>query len=501
MGRAIPRGVFPLLAGLLLAAALRAQNGSNYHVLTNGGDTIFRGVGAGGAQTAPADCMATFIAGEDLRGSHRVAWSGDFGYRQSGVVEQVCVPVAGPGPLALKFPLIAFIEMDGMNGNDPLVFTNPKCSPPSFPLGSSGFVPYGTPAGSSASFLFTNFPSGAGLPQGITALFPNNGIVPSMGGYKSLIAAAAFSLPIASTGFCWGVTLNWVPSALASSDDIDGWVHSLSVSPDLNQYWMFSDNEENIWQSQSVASDAGATALQTFFANDDYALTFLEPEPVTLATLAPRAGVTPYSAWTANVSNEYGVVLDPNGGFDVGRGSSAISFGGHAGVPNPATGVGNQDPTLGPGSTPTLGFATWDNGGDFNGSVRLVWVSIDTAELLGLNPAQDPGVLVFGGATRVPVVSTGLVQPITSLGFSLVGHVTRPGFVSPFPTFSSPTTIGGASWQMSTAMLSVPCLFGATIELTYGSSGRLGTLGAPGKLTFDPAVADTSGTRQIFLFD
>jgi len=325
-------------------------------------------------------------------------------------------------------------------------------------------------------------------------------VVPSAGGTATLIAAADLTLPIVSTGFCWAIKFTWIPSALVSTDDNDGWVHSLSVSPDLNQYWMFSDNEQNLWQSQSVASDAGATALRTFFANVDYALTFLEPEPVTLAILAPQVGVTPYSAWTANVSNEYGVVVHPNGGFDVGRGGSAISFAGHAGVPNPATGVGNQDPTVG-GGVPTLGFATWDNGGDFNGSVRLVWVSIDTLGLLGLNPAQDPGVLVFGGATRVPVVSAGLLQPITSLGFSLLGHVTRPGFVSPFPTSSSPTTIGGASWQISTAMLPVPCVFGATIELTYGSSGRLGTLGAPGKLTFDPAVADTSGTRQIFLFD
>jgi hypothetical protein len=79
--------------------------------------------------------------------------------------------------------------------------------------------------------------------------------------------------------------------------------------------------------------------------------------------------------------------------------------------------------------------------------------------------------------------------------------VTQPGFVSPFPTFSAPTVIGGASWQVSTAMQPVPCVFGATINLTCGSSGRLGTLGAPGKLTFDPAVADTSGTRQLFLFD
>jgi len=501
MGSAHPRGVFPLLVVLVLAAAPRAQNGSNYHVLTNGGDVTFRGVGAGGAQVAPFDCLATFVAGEELRGAHVVQWSGDFGYRQQGFVEQVCVPVAGPGTLAIKFPAVMFLELDGLNGNAPVVFTNPQCSSPSFPLGTSGFVPYGTPPGSTASFLFKIFPSGAGIASGITSIIPNNGLVPSAGGTSTLIAAAAMTLPITSTGFCWGVAFRWIPTALSSLDDNDGWMHSVSISPDLNQYWMFSDNEQNLWQSQTVASDAGATALRLFFANDDYALTFVDADPVTLATLAPRAGATPYSAWTANVSNEYGVVMNPNGGFDVGRGSSAISFSGHAGVPNPATGVGNQDPTLGPGTVPTLGFATWDNGGDGNGSVRLTWISLDTLCLLGLNPATDPGVLKFGGATRVPVVSAGLLQPVTSLCFGVFGHVSRPGFVSPFPSFSNPTTIGGASWQLPTGPHPSACLVGVSFNATYGTSGRLGTLGAPGKLTFDPAVADTSGTRQLFLFD
>jgi hypothetical protein len=42
---------------------------------------------------------------------------------------------------------------------------------------------------------------------------------------------------------------------------------------------------------------------------------------------------------------------------------------------------------------------------------------------------------------------------------------------------------------------------GIAINITYGSSGRKGVLGAPGKLTFNPNLADTSGTRQLFLFD
>jgi hypothetical protein len=173
-------------------------------VLTNGGDVTFRGVGAGGAQTSPQDCLSTFIAGEDLRGAHRVQWSGDFGYRQKGIVEQVCVPIAGPGPLAIKFPVLSFIELVGLNGNDPPVFTNPKCSPPSFPLGSSGFVPYGTPPGSTASFVFTTFASFDGLPPTVYELIPNNGLVPTAGGTATHIALTRISLPIASTGFCGG---------------------------------------------------------------------------------------------------------------------------------------------------------------------------------------------------------------------------------------------------------------------------------------------------------
>jgi hypothetical protein len=500
-----------LAAGLTLTGVM-AQNGTNYHVLVNTTETIFGGIGAGGAQTA-ADGLLTMIPGEDLKGSHTVAFSGDFGYRNPQFREMLCVlnnPVGG-GQLALQFPGIVFVELDGLNGNKPAIVTNPACAAPSFPLGgTAGFIPYGLAPGASASFILSLLPSGSGLPSGTVVLLPNNGLVPSAGGTATLIAAAADSLPINSTGFCWGVQFTWIPSALASLDDVDSWAHYVVNSPDGNQYWLMSDDELNIWQSWSVVVDAGATATLGLFANDDYGLLMSTVEPSTSAALAPSgqtaAGV--YYAQTENVINEFGApALNPNGGFDVGRGSHAISLKGHAGVPNPTSGLGNQEPSL-TGVLPSLGFVTWDNGGDFNGSVRLPWLSIDTAGLLGLNPATDPGVVKPFFAVRLPVVSAGFVQPITSLCWPLFGTKTKTavsGWPDPegFPltAFGGIPGIAAASAQFPTGTLTVcnvPGILGVPVNITYGTTGRKD---GPGKLTFNPAIADLSDSRELFLFD
>ncbi|MFT7463031.1 MAG: hypothetical protein ACI9EF_001373, partial [Pseudohongiellaceae bacterium] len=42
------------------------------------------------------------------------------------------------------------------------------------------------------------------------------------------------------------------------------------------------------------------------------------------------------------------------------------------------------------------------------------------------------------------------------------------------------------------------CIAGIPVALEYGSSGLVS---ATGPLTWDPTVAATSGTRQIFLFN
>jgi hypothetical protein len=496
-----------LAMGLTLTS-VNAQNGTNYHVLSNALDVIYGGLGAGGTQTK-ADGLGTWVAGEDLRGSHIVAFSGDWGYRNIAWRESAC-PIKLPtqGPLAIQFRGIEFIEMDGLNGNNPAIFTAPACTNPSFPLGGSiGFIPYGTGPGSSFSFLIAGLPLGVGPTPSSAILLPNNGIVPSTSGATATVVGAAsnVSLGIASSGYCWGVQFNWVPSALALTDDIDGLWHYLINGDGNNQYWGFTNDEMNIWQSNSLNTDANLTAVVAGFANSDYDFLLASVEPNTLVSLAPRGlNLTgAYYTQTENVSNQLNQVLNPNGGFDVGRGSAAISFSGTAGVPNPTTGVGNQNPANNPGTITTLGFATWDNGGDFNGSTRLTWISIDFLGAAKANPALDPGVSKFGGQIRVPVVSSGLLQPLTKVGFQLFGHNTKAaasGWPDPggFPSGSFTTpAIGGASWQLPTGNQPAACT-GIALNITYGTSGRKSPTGG---LTWNPAIADTSGTKQLFLFN
>jgi len=498
-----------VVAVSLIAVSAVAQNGTVYHTLTNGADAIFAGLGAGG-NAQPTDGLGTFVAGEDLRGN-RLTSLGDFGFRLGGFVENACVHAPQPtGTYGIKFPAVLFIELSGLNPNVPAIFLNPACTVPSFPLGTSGFIPYGTGPGSSVSFLVQGISSAAaiqlGLPSsGLRFLEPDNGLLGGAGGHAEIVLAVTDSIPIPTTsaGACWWVQFAFAGTSLPLQDDIDGLWHWVQNSPDSNQYWEFSDNEQNIWQSQSVVSEGDFAQTFVFTPNMDYALLLVSPDPCTLATLAPLAASTPYSDWTMNVGNQNGVVLNPNGGFDVGRGSAAISLSGLAGVPNPFTGVGNQDPALLLGTVTTLGFATWEGVfGIPDGSVRVTWLSIDFLGLAGGDPATDPWFTKFGGTVRVPVVSAGFFQPLTSLGFDLFQHVTQPGFVSPLgpggPALA--TNIGGASWQVPVPALPAICT-GLAMNITYGTSGRTGGLGTAGPLTWDPAIAPVSTTRQLFLFD
>jgi len=505
-----------LAMGLTLSS-VNAQNGTNYHVLSNGLDVIYGGLGAGGTSTK-ADGLGTWIAGEDLTGSHIVAFSGDFGYRNSQWRESAC-PVKLPtvGALAIQFRGISFIEMDGLNGNNQAIFTDPACPVPgpSFPLGgSTGFIPFGAVGSGGFSFGIFGLPAGAGPAPSSAVLLPNNGLIPSSTGGTAVIVGVAtnVSLPINSSGYCWGVQFTWNPSALPLTDNIDGLWHYTINGDGNNQYWGMSNDEMNIWASNSINTDAGLTAIQPFLANADYDLLMATTEPNTTATLAPRGlSLTgSYYAQTENVRNQSGVPLNPNGGFDVGRGSAAISFSGTAGVPNPTSGVGNQNPANNPGKLTTLGFATWDNATYLKpnpvGSVRLTWVSIDFLGFARGNPDLDPGITKFGGQIRVPVVSAGLLQPLTNSLFGFFGHATSTtasgwpdpgGFAS--GAFGTPA-IAGASWQVPTGLVPAACT-GTKVNLTYGTSGRFGQVPVPGQLTWDPTQADTSGTKQLFLFN
>jgi hypothetical protein len=489
-----------LAAGLTLSS-VNAQNGTNYHVLGNGADVAYTGIGAGGTQ-AVTDSIMTHIAGEELKGSHGTLL-GDFGYRNPQFREMMCVfnaPIGGG--TALWFSALVWIELDGMNGNAPEVFTNPACVPggPQFPMGASGAVPYGTPPLSTFSF--------ATATVGVnTIVLANEGLVPSsQGGIATLIASAGgISLPINSTGFCWGVQFTWSPSALVSLDDTDGWEHSAVNSPDGNQYWMMSNDELNVWQSWTVGTDSGG--IYTLPANIDYAYLSSTTEPSTSVSLAPvGANLTgSYYAQTENVVTETGApALNLNVGFDVGRGSRVISLNGTSGVANPVTGLGNQNPAAA-GKIPTLGLVTWDNGSDGNGSVRLPWLSVDFLGLGSGNPDTDPGVVIGGFGVRVPVVSFGVVQGITSLCFGLFGHVTSAatsGWPDPEGFASGAfgvAAIAGASNQFPTLGLTVCTITpGLPVNVTYGSSGRKD---GPGGLTWNPAVADLSDARECFLLD
>ena len=512
--RGISLGV---LATALTLGSVSAQNGSNYDMESNSFDFAFIGIGAGGTQTA-VDGLLTHIRGENLKGSHKTQL-GDFGYRNPKFRETMCVFNAGPGGItALRFPALLFIEMGTTgaagpagNGNKPVVFTNPACANPGpqFPLGASGAVPYGTVPGSTANFVLTLMPSGLpGIPTSTVAVLPNDGLVGTQAnGTATIIAAASASLPIASTGFCWAVQFTWNPSALASLDDVDSWEHYLENSADGNQYWGISDDEETIWQSSSVILDSGATALLALPANMDYGLTMATVEPTTKASLAPvganAAGV--YYAQVAGVVKENGAAaINLNGGFDVGRGSEVLSLSGKKGVANPNTLLGNQDPTAA-GKTPTLGFATWDNGGDHNGSVRLPWLSVDLIALspTPAKPSSDVGVIKPFFGIRIPVVSAGLLQGLTKTTFGLFGTKTT-NVPWPDPDGFPPGTFGvlpiaSASNQFPTTGLTVcPVVISLPVNITYGTSGRKD---GPGGLTFNPSIADTSGTRELFLFD
>ena len=493
-----------LAAGLTLSS-VNAQNGTNYHLLSNGSDVAYIGIGAGGTQVAAIDGIMTMIAGEELKGSHTAAFSGDFGYRNPQFREMMCVfnaPIGGG--TALWFQALVWVELDGQNANVPHVFTNPACVPggPQFPMGASGAVPYGTPPLS--TFSFATAAVGAN-----TIVLPNEGLVPSsQGGIATLIASAGgISLPINSTGFCWGVQFTWTPSALPSLDDTDGWVHYAVNSPDGNQYWLMSNDELNVWQSWTVGTDGGVAGIYTLPANIDYSYLSSTVEPSTSVSLAPVGANLSgsYYAQTENVVTETGApALNLNGGFDVGRGSRVISLNGTSGVANPVSGLGNQNPTAA-GKLPTLGLATWDNGGDGDGSVRLPWISVDFLGLGGGNPDTDPGPTVGGGTLRVPAVSFGIVQGITNLCFGLFGHATSdPAAGWPDPDgfgvdAFGVNSIAAASNQFPTVGLTVcPIVVAVPVNVTYGTSGRKD---GPGGLTWNPAIADLSGARECFLLD
>jgi hypothetical protein len=75
LARKFTGGLLAVGLTLGMAGMVNAQNGSNYHVLSNQAEAALLGVGAGLTQVAAVDGIGTFIPGEDMRGSVQV----DFG--------------------------------------------------------------------------------------------------------------------------------------------------------------------------------------------------------------------------------------------------------------------------------------------------------------------------------------------------------------------------------------------------------------------------------------
>jgi hypothetical protein len=424
---------------LLLAAPAAAQNGFNFHVLNNSADIIYFGLGAGGNQVPGEDGVGHWIDGEEMRGN-TFTRLGDYGYSQVAWRESPCVLSPGTGSLQMSFPLIAVVELDGVNPFDQAlnVWSRLACSASlalptagCFPIGGSGGLPYG-PVGASANFLVSGLPSGlSSFAAGLHLLLPNNGLqgptaIPSA--TATLIAMMSNNaLPINSTGFCWMVTFTWLPSAVSSLDDVNGWWTWHTSSPDGNQYWSWSNDEQNLWQSNSVATEAGCTAVVGFFGNLEFEATSLISAPATNVATAPNAlnGTGPYAFLGADPFSGHSI----NGGFDLGR-HGGLSLNGAGGAMT-GSGFGGQDPAAaGLPHTPTIGFVTWNNGpqtvasgalGDPRSHVTWVqsWFDGVLAGLSG-GTAGDPGA---NGTPDLPVIpSVGVNRlPLTlqeSLGFA-----------------------------------------------------------------------------------
>jgi hypothetical protein len=366
-----------LAAGLFVSPAA-AQNGENFQVLANSADIIYLGIGAGGSQVGGVDGAGYWVDGEEMRGN-TFTNLGDYGYKQIGWRTSPCVlgtaggtlPAGSPG-LRLRFPIIAIVEMDGVNPFDQglNVWSRVACAASlalptagCFPIGGSGGIGFG-PVGASANFLVSGLPSGvSSFASNFQILLPNNGLqgataVPSA--TATLIALASdSSLGIASTGFCWMVTFNWLPSAVPALDDINGWWHWQVSSEDNNQYFIWSNDEQNLWQTNSLATDGGISALFAFFGNVELEAISMSTSPSTNVATAPNGlnGTGPYAFIGADPFGGGSV----NGGFNLGR-SGGVTLNGAGGAAT-GTGFGGQDPAAaGLPNVPTLGFVTWNNG-------------------------------------------------------------------------------------------------------------------------------------------
>ncbi len=454
-----------LLGALAIPAS--AQNGTNFHVLNNGLDVIYGGIGAGGTQVPRVDGIGYWVGGEDIKGSTLVPGviappgpEAFFGYKQAGLRWTMCVlgpPIAG---LSLNMPSVTIVEFRNRNNNAPDVFLRPGCTTGGGINGltTGGVLPYGGPNGTSVSFVLSGLPSGAtgsatGISSSQVVLLPNGGLIPSArNGIATIIGAASANLPINSTGFCWTVQFTWLNSALAptclagTADDVDGWWTWLANGSAGNQYWGMSNDELNAFQSRSIALDGGATALIAFFANLDFVAHHMTCDPYTNDALQPAGFNATGVYYATSTARAGGGAPVPNGGFDLGR-HVGTSTNGTGGVTNPITLLGNQNPANNAlGSIPSVGYVTWSNANSNGAGVcddvfsRLTWVQFNWDTTFGI----DPGV----GRRLSPVTFFfGLLR----LGINIPISIPAP-WPQPFTTAFFPFYVHTATSQLGNAL-------------------------------------------------
>jgi hypothetical protein len=481
------RGIAVGALAVGLSSPMSAQNGTNFHVMSNSFEGIAGGVGSGmtggGGVAAPLlDGLGTWLPGEDMQGNIFSALVGDYAYRQVGSFVSACAL-----GFELHFPSVMFIEFDGRDGYRPEIFVEPACL-----VGgglATSVLAYGTPPGASASFFL-----GVGLSSGLQAavnpgstaiMIPNNGIVPSSnGGTFGAIAATEFGpFALGSSGGCWILSYTWLPTALQSLDHIDGWWQWLSNAGNGSQYFGLSVDELNAYTSNSLVTLDSHTGAAAFLANVEYEWHNLVRDPTPHMALAPAgaAGPGPYYASPSYAG------ISVNGGVDIGRHPAYSSSGAGGSVSGLTSPLGTQDPagaTI-PGLVPTLGFHTWDNEkfGATTGHATTIWWQTDFAAFLptgagGLTPdmVADVGV---GPGVRMPITPFPFPGPFQSLSISFLGTWAH------FPTTSvtaepDPLGFGGgsfgapafwaATFQIPTGAIPV-CSIGFPLPFDFGSTG------------------------------
>jgi hypothetical protein len=403
-------------------------------------------------------------------------------------------------------------------------------------MGTASGAPLGDPPGTTASIVAVGLPTGIGT---ATVLLPNNGLLPTVGGggggTLQLIAAFGIGGGTATvpTG-CYSFTVGAVTTIVPSLDDIDGWWvwHQDAAGGASQNYYGFSFDEQDIWQSGSLHGALNGGAAVGFPATTEWQYSHTSLEAATTAALAPASagsgGEGNYYGVTENTNSGLGgspPLFDFNQGYDVGAGSQAISLNGATGYADfndvlaGAPIAASQDPAGSAGVSPTyvipsLGMHTWDTrdyndngvGDDSREKVSVIGFNWDM--FAGVNPDVSADILGSPG-TRLPATGNNgffgaggdFPEALTITLIPLFQHTTIAGsttFLNPngfTPAQTGDFHTAGTSSHIPTLGTTGVC-FGVEIAITYGTVTIVG-----GNPTYNPQEGSTSGRKVLFILE